>query len=1038
MYPVGKPPDLDDVGNPIGVEKPPDLDDYGNPSTPEKSFGSQVWEALNAPLLEAPGRWGKQFADWFTTPEADDSWLTATAKGALGGMTQGAGELLSGLSSPLNLGVAAATGGSNVALRAGLPQIARGMSTAGKVASIPMIGHGLERVTSPDATLAERGMGLVEAAGGALGTQHVPKTSGPIVSRLPFGKDVAPAPTPTPGTIPSVIPPPSSGLEQISRLVLKKPTMADITRLTDEGFIAADTTPEGGIVMLRPARMQQQPKVDPNLNQGVGDAELAGSTPYQGTPEVLPPDEVSTWQQQERDLRLKEGRDPDTGAVPEGMRSRDLGDWASWEHYRDAEIEAGRPDPGPWKNDKVMPADIEVPQQQPPGARFAFMDPHNFEVPEPFFHLDDGSTVSGREMDRRGIPRPTEIAPFEPSFFERMRPEEPQRFPGDESFDIGDMSQPIDLNAAILETGSDMAKPVQGRRVPNQLALPEAPPEFMGQVLPNEFAMDMQLLPETRPVMPRVPGPEMPHEFQPDMGVETPIPETGGSSILPAPEAPPIQDIEALPTTLINRLRKFIESEEGEINLGPKGEEPTLTAPTVYVRKPTVEAVKKAVQAGYEFSGEVREDGAWKFNKKGAGGAAPVLESEVAGHRPTTSGARRQLGAVTDIQKQSKLVEAFNLPRGLMASIDFSAPLRQGIGLIHKKEFWNAMPEMFKAWASEEGFQASQKAISDKALFQPRSDAKGKVYPSFAEDAGLKLTDLTDLTKREEAIMSTWAEKVPGVRRSNRAYTAFLNNLRAHTFESLVRDSKVFGADAKANLPLARELAKFVNTASGRGSLGKLESSAVALNSVLFSPRLISSRLTMLNPHYYITANPAVRKEALKSLFTIAAVGNTLTQLGKMAGGEVSMDPTSSDFGKLKIGNTRLDPYGGFQQYIVAASRLLSGKVTSSNTGEEFDLFNPQRPFDPNHMDVIERFGRGKLHPVLGFAYSLLKGQRDMAGKKMDFTSTNPMENSITQMFIPLLAQDLYELAQKDATLLPIIGPLVGLGMGTQTYSPDE
>src|SRR5690606_5714979 len=166
------------------------------------------------------------------------------------------------------------------------------------------------------------------------------------------------------------------------------------------------------------------------------------------------------------------------------------------------------------------------------------------------------------------------------------------------------------------------------------------------------------------------------------------------------------------------------------------------------------------------------------------------------------------------------------------------------------------------------------------------------------------------------------------------------------------------------------------------------------LNTTLFSPRLIASRLKLLNPAYYVMANPVVRKEALKSLFAIAAVGNTIGQLAKMAGGTVENDPNSSDFGKVKIGNTRIDPYAGFQQYIVAANRLLrpesakipgmeggadtgivpfdvvtgflgagGQKIKSSTSGAEYDLWNPQRPFDPVHFDIIERFGRGKLHP---------------------------------------------------------------------------
>lgn len=476
------------------------------------------------------------------------------------------------------------------------------------------------------------------------------------------------------------------------------------------------------------------------------------------------------------------------------------------------------------------------------------------------------------------------------------------------------------------------------------------------------------------------------------------------------------------------------------------------------------EAVKNLKAAGFDFV-DVTEDGGMKFKKtRGFGVEQPILEQEVGTARPTRGGAEAQLGPITDVKKSSPVVEAFNLPRALKASLDFSAPLRQGITLIHKPEFWKSVKPMFKAWASEDYFRQSQNDIASRPLFRKRAGPGGKVLPSFADDAGLKLTDLTDLTRREEAIMSTWAEKVPGVRRSNRAYTAFLNNLRADVFESLVRDGKVFGADAQANLPLARALADFVNVASGRGSLGKLESSAVALNTMFFSPRLIAARLSMLDPRRYLFANPQVRKESLKSLLAVAAVGNTVGQLTKMAGGTVESDPNSSDFGKARIGNTRIDPYGGFQQYIVAANRLFrpeqakipgvkgieTGAVPfdvaagfagtggqslmSTTSGREYDLWNPQGPYDPTHLDVASRFGRGKLHPTIGFAIDMLGGMKDITGKPLDFKTMNPMENALANQFIPIFMQDLYELSQTDPQLLPIAGPLAGLGMGVQSY----
>jgi len=467
----------------------------------------------------------------------------------------------------------------------------------------------------------------------------------------------------------------------------------------------------------------------------------------------------------------------------------------------------------------------------------------------------------------------------------------------------------------------------------------------------------------------------------------------------------------------------------GKATIPPKSAIPTNMpdmnlATKITIKNATPENIKKAGEMGYTFS-QVTDKGFEMVRTKTPGQQMPILESEIGTSRATPGAARDQLGQLVDKKSSNPLIEAYNFPRGVMASMDFSAPLRQGLPLIHKKEFWNAFGSMFKSWGSEEAFQAVQKSISDRPLFRPRANVAGKKpLPSFAEEAGLKLSDLTDLTKREEAIMSTWAEKVPGVRRSNRAYTAFLNKLRADTFEDLINKGKVFGADADVNAPLARGLADFVNTATGRGSLGRLERNAVALNSTFFSPRLIASRLKLLNPMYYYKADPMVRKEALKSLFAVASTGTLLAELSKMGGGEVENDPTSSDFRKIKIGNTRIDPYGGFQQYIVAANRLLQGRIKSSTSGREYNL--GEEFGRPTRLDTLGRFAEGKLHPVLTFATGLLRG-KDFTGQPFNV----PQEAA--SRFIPILIQDIYELAQEDPNLLPLVIP-ASLGMGIQNY----
>ena len=498
-----------------------------------------------------------------------------------------------------------------------------------------------------------------------------------------------------------------------------------------------------------------------------------------------------------------------------------------------------------------------------------------------------------------------------------------------------------------------------------------------------------------------------------------------------------------LPTKLTSEIPK----------VEPQTSKPSLPMGTNIIiksDKATPISVKKAREAGFEFDG-LTDQGHFRFKKTSEPTTQPLLETEVGNTRP-------KLGPDTDVKKDSMLAEAANFPRTVMASEDMSAPLRQGFGLIHKKGFWKAIPDMVKSWGSEAAYNASQAAIAEKPLFKARVDAEGKALPSFAEDAGLKLTDLTDLTKREESMMSSWAEKVPGVRPSNRSYTTFLNKLRADTFESLINDGKVFGANGEVNIPLAREIANFVNTATGRGSLGKLENSAVALNTFFFAPRLIASRLQMLNPVYYTTAHPFVRKEALKSLFAIAATGNVVGQLAKMSGlGTVETNPNSADYGKIKIGNTRIDPYAGFQQYIVAANRIMrpeglkvghetntgvvpidmttgmaasGGSQIKSSTSNNVNKFSEAKFGRPTRKDTLERLAVSKLNPILGFVYDMLKG-KDFEGQPFN------LPEEVATRFVPLFLQDLKTLVTENPNLIPDFNKK-GLGMGFDKLHPEN
>jgi len=362
-----------------------------------------------------------------------------------------------------------------------------------------------------------------------------------------------------------------------------------------------------------------------------------------------------------------------------------------------------------------------------------------------------------------------------------------------------------------------------------------------------------------------------------------------------------------------------------------------------------------------------------------------------------------------------------NVPRSVMASFDLSAPFRQGLFLMsHPKRFFGSFLNMFKSLGGENAFKAGQEAIARKSTFDLMDEGK------------LALTEMdTILTAREERFASQWAEKIPivgkAIRASGRAYTGFLNKLRADVFDDLIVKADKIGLMPRSNPDLVKQVANFVNVASGRGSLGSLQPAANALNAFFFSPRLMASRLTLLNPLYYIKADPFVRKEALKSLFTFAGVTTTVLGLAKLGGAEVGYDPRSADFGKIKIGNTRIDIMGGTQQYIRMAAQLITGKYISTTTGKEITLGEGYKPL--TRLDILVRQVESKEAPIFSFITDLMRGQ-DYAGNKIKISK------EIGSRFVPMLASDIYDIAKDDPSLLPV-GVLGGLGFSVQTYAPQ-
>lgn len=376
-----------------------------------------------------------------------------------------------------------------------------------------------------------------------------------------------------------------------------------------------------------------------------------------------------------------------------------------------------------------------------------------------------------------------------------------------------------------------------------------------------------------------------------------------------------------------------------------------------------------------------------------------------------------------------KVAKTANTMKAMMSSTDLSAPFRQGIGLAHRKEWRDAFKEMHSFLVNPEAFDASMAELKRRPTYLLGRESK------------LFIADTKSLSHGEEAFLNSYVHNIPVARTvvgaTERAYTGFLNKLRQDTFDAMIKQAKSLGHEAFTVVQKETEdgiknvivpsksseaIAKYINHATGRGSLGKLEKVAPELNTLLWSPRLISSRIQMLsNPSIYMDMPKGMRLEAVKSLLNLGAMYVTMAGLAAAGTGVVGSNLLSADFGKLRMGNKVLDPYGGFQQPIVAAARF----ITASNEVGKQERFT-----------TLGRFSENKLSPAASLVYDLMRAQKFEGHSKYDllnpntwpgqytnrFGDTTSVSKEVASRFAPMFLQDLAESIQGDSSLAEIIG----------------
>ena len=369
------------------------------------------------------------------------------------------------------------------------------------------------------------------------------------------------------------------------------------------------------------------------------------------------------------------------------------------------------------------------------------------------------------------------------------------------------------------------------------------------------------------------------------------------------------------------------------------------------------------------------------------------------------------------------------LPKTIRASNDLSAPLRQG---------WVLLFNNPKLWAK--AFNAQLKLVlpggDAGALQLNNSIMRHPSFKMYTDIAKLSLTDVTGVSTRsvkEEAFLSNLARMIPGSRASERAYTGFLNKLRMDTMDNYVRNLE-WNLGRKLNpranpedLQKLKAIADFVNDATGRGKLpwGDDWTKTTNIANILFwSPRFFTSRIML--PISSFRAAKATGQSTPQAIMGSVArtmvswIGSSITALVMfkylVPGADADLNPRSSNFGKIKVGNSSIDIWAGYGP-IVRAVITLSGVDKVTATGKYIE----RGPLE-DAKDVLGRFTQSKFSPTGGaiFKYAPIVGTgQGFFGEDADiiddmnkapWDSTSIYGQLLTPMFIEALrdAADTY------------------------------
>jgi hypothetical protein len=369
----------------------------------------------------------------------------------------------------------------------------------------------------------------------------------------------------------------------------------------------------------------------------------------------------------------------------------------------------------------------------------------------------------------------------------------------------------------------------------------------------------------------------------------------------------------------------------------------------------------------------------------------------------------------------------------IVASIDNSFIGRQGLNtLMTHPSVWGpaakaSFADIYKTMASKHGGDAVKDALLADAYSMPNylngSYATAKLIP-----------------KTEEQYPTSLPERLPlGVGRIFKASeNAFLNSgvrMRINTFDLIQDIAKKQGVDVTDKVWI-KETGKLINSITARGDLGRAGDGGL-VRLALWAPKMLKGNWDVLTAHTGGAGlqTPFARQQARINLLKI--VGETaavVAAVNALSPGSVETNPLSSDFLKIKVGNTRYDITAGKGSIVTLLSRAVTFKSKSTITKKTTPL-NSGKYGSKTVLAVGIDFLANKTTPTARAVVDITRGET--------FRGTKPTVGSIvsnltTPIGIQNFVQNFYG-KDADGSVAAVVGSIVDLvGINANTYGPRK